>query len=629
MSRFLRFSVTVLRASWRTAPALTVCLVAVEAGALATTVGLPLALRAVVDASAQGAAGTALTAAVAAAALCTLTAVINCLHGSMRNHIVDKVAETELRPEIARLIATLESTEHLERSDFLDRVTVLRGASWGLVEGTWSAVTATFVTLRLTVTLLLLSSVSPWLLTLLAFAVVPLSCNKRGRSLVTTAETASAEAFRVQRHLFEVMTSADGGKELRVSGAAGELARLRNEAWDDMVAVRFRARLRATGWRLLGWAGFTLGFLAALVAVIHAASTGAASAGDLVLAVTVASTLESSVQMAVTSAGEALEAERLIEPYLWLTSYAAAEQARATGASPPPTILREGIVLDDVGYTHPGASRPALEGVSVRLPAGSVVAVVGEFGSGKTTLVKLLSKFYRPSSGTIRVDGTPLADLDTDLWRARTSAAYQDFGRYPQMTFSESVGLGDLKSLNDREQIVQSVREADAEALAERLPDGLDTHLGRAFGGVDLSGGQWQKTALARASMRPDPLLLVLDEPTASLDAPSEHAVFERYMKRARLVATRTGAVTVLVSHRFSTVAGADLILVLRQGRLVEHGRHEELLAEAGTYGDLYGLQADAYDLGRAAPRGSRCSTGLPKSAVAGGAPGHADEAGE
>jgi ATP-binding cassette subfamily B protein len=433
---------------------------------------------------------------------------------------------------------------------------------------------------------------------LLAFAAFPLWCNRRGRALVNAAETESAEDFRLQRHLFDLATSAAGGKELRVSGAAAEVTRRQGDAWDAVVTARFRARLRATGWRLTGWAGFTLGFLVALVAVIHAAATGSASAGDLVLAVTVAATLESAVQMAVTSTSEALEAERLVEPYLWLRAYAAEERQRVTATLTPPDVLHEGIVLDDVGYTYPGASRPALEELSVRIPAGSVVAIVGEYGSGKTTLVKLLGKFYRPSTGMIRIDATDLADLDTELWRARTSAAYQDFGRYPQMTFAESVGLGDLPHLDDHEVIEESVRAADATTLTKRLPEGLNTPLGRVFGGVELSEGQWQKTALARASMRPDPLLFVLDEPTASLDAPSEHAVFERYMDRARLLAKRTGAITVIVSHRFSTVTGADTILVLHQGRLVEHGTHEELLADAGTYGDLYGIQADAYALG-------------------------------
>jgi ATP-binding cassette subfamily B protein len=192
------------------------------------------------------------------------------------------------------------------------------------------------------------------------------------------------------------------------------------------------------------------------------------------------------------------------------------------------------------------------------------------------------------------VDDTDLAELDTDDWRARSSGAFQDFGRF-HTRFAEAVGLGDLPYVQDRSRIETAVREADAEALVARLPKGLDSQLGREFDGVDLSEGQWQKTALARASMRTDPLLFVLDEPTASLDAPSEDAIFRRYMRRARHLSDRTGAITVIVSHRFSTVTGADLILVLADSRLVEHGNHAELLALGGRYADLYSIQATAY----------------------------------
>ncbi|MEV6208880.1 ABC transporter ATP-binding protein [Kitasatospora sp. NPDC051914] len=223
--------------------------------------------------------------------------------------------------------------------------------------------------------------------------------------------------------------------------------------------------------------------------------------------------------------------------------------------------------------------------------------MVGEYGSGKTTLVKLLNRFYRPDTGRITVDGTDLARYDSAGWHARTGAAFQDFGRY-RTVFAETVGLGDLPHLDDRERIAEALREAEATGFVSRLPQGMDTRLGRSPGGVDLSEGQWQKTALARATMRREPLLFVLDEPTASLDAPSEQEIFQRQMARARDVAARTGAITVIVSHRFSTVTGADLILVLDRGRLAEIGSHQELLELQGRYAELYGIQATAYTTG-------------------------------
>jgi ATP-binding cassette subfamily B protein len=358
--------------------------------------------------------------------------------------------------------------------------------------------------------------------------------------------------------------------------------------------VRLQARVRAAGWKLLGWTTFTLAFTAALALVVYRTARGQGTVGDIVLTMTVAVTLRDSIQETVFRASMAMGAGQLIEPYLWLRDYVAAERARAAGDRPPPQRLDDGITFERVTFTYPGADGPALDDVSCRIPAGSVVAVVGEYGSGKTTLVKLLCKFYEPGSGSIRVDGSELASLDTVAWRARISAAFQDFGRF-HIRFADTVGLGDLPHLADRDRIRAAVDAADAAGLVDRLPDGLDTQLGRTFDGVDLSEGQWQKTALARASMRTEPVLFVLDEPTASLDAPSEHAIFERYMARARDLGTRTGAITVIVSHRFSTVTGADRILVLERGRLVEAGTHDELLALDGRYADLYGIQAAAY----------------------------------
>ena len=235
-----------------------------------------------------------------------------------------------------------------------------------------------------------------------------------------------------------------------------------------------------------------------------------------------------------------------------------------------------------------------LDDVSVTLPAGSVVALVGENGAGKTTLVKLLARMYEPSSGTIAVDDIPLRSMTAESWRARMSGAFQDFYRF-ELTVRQSVGLGDVARIDDPRAVRDAVERAGAADVIAKLPAGLDTQLGPAWpGGVDVSFGQWQKLALARGFMRDDPLLLVLDEPTAALDAETEHALFERYAASAKSLAHR-GRVTLLVSHRFSTVRMADLIIVLDGARVVETGTHEELMTKRGQYADLYGIQAAAY----------------------------------
>ena len=249
-----------------------------------------------------------------------------------------------------------------------------------------------------------------------------------------------------------------------------------------------------------------------------------------------------------------------------------------------------------MSFAYPGTSRVVLDDVSVTLPAGAVVAIVGENGAGKTTLVKLLAKMYEPSSGSILVDDTPLARLSAIEWRACLAGAFQDFFRF-EFRARHTVGLGDLLRLDDEPAVVAAVDRAGAADVVTRLTSGLDTQLGPTWPcGVELSFGQWQKLALARGFMRDQPLLLVLDEPTAALDAETEHALFERYAAAARGTAGSDGGrVTILVSHRFSTVRMADLIVVLDGARLVEVGTHEELMAKSGLYSELYGIQAAAY----------------------------------
>jgi ATP-binding cassette, subfamily B, bacterial len=235
-----------------------------------------------------------------------------------------------------------------------------------------------------------------------------------------------------------------------------------------------------------------------------------------------------------------------------------------------------------------------LDDITLDLPAGKVIAIVGENGAGKSTLVKLLAKMYAPSGGRILVDSTDLAAISAVDWRARLAGAFQDFFRF-ELRARQTVGIGDLPRLEHEPAVVTAVSRAGADDVIVRLPRGLDTQLGPTWpGGSDVSFGQWQKLALARGFMRDQPLVLVLDEPTAALDAETEHALFERYAAAVR-EDNGVGRVTVLVSHRFSTVRMADLIVVLDGARVVETGTHEGLMARRGQYAQLYSIQAAAY----------------------------------
>jgi len=282
----------------------------------------------------------------------------------------------------------------------------------------------------------------------------------------------------------------------------------------------------------------------------------------------------------------------------WLEDYAASLVSAAD--LPVPPRLARGIQFEHVWFAYPGTDRFVLEDVNLTLPAGAVVALVGENGAGKSTLVKLLAKFYEPTKGRILIDGMDLGRMHADRWRERLAGAFQDFFRF-EFRARHTVGVGDVPRLDDQAAVVTAVARAGADDVVVHLTAGLETQLGPTWPqGVDVSFGQWQKLALARGFMRDRPLLLVLDEPTAALDAETEHALFERYAAAAGPQSRgerpdQDGRITLLVSHRFSTVRMAELIVVLDGARLAEVGTHEDLMSKGGQYAELYAIQATAY----------------------------------
>ena len=253
-----------------------------------------------------------------------------------------------------------------------------------------------------------------------------------------------------------------------------------------------------------------------------------------------------------------------------------------------PRPLTKGIVFEDVHFTYPGTEKPVLKGVSFAVHPGETLAVVGANGAGKTTLVKLLSRFYEPNQGRILIDGVDLRDYDLYDLRSQIGVIFQDYGRY-QETAATNVGYGSIQYLQDKERIVSASKSSGAHEVIAELPSGYETQLGRWFNdGVNLSIGQWQKIALARGFMR-DAQLLILDEPTSSLDVQSEHDVFQRFRELT------TGKMTILISHRFTTVRMAHRIIVIEDGKVIEQGSHEELLHLRGHYAALFDMQAASY----------------------------------
>ena len=494
-----------------------------------------------------------------------------------------------LETHVARLQATTVGIEQHERPDVLDRLAMLRDQVFTLDHIFLSLFGSLGIAIRLLVVMGVLATVHPAMFLLGVAALPPVIVAAGVGRRVSAVWEGEAANRRLTRHLFVLQTEAPSAKELRVSGATTAVAADRAAAWEHFQRPLQRQRLRSGLAQTAAWAVFASAFVGA----VAISAGGASDASAALIVVAAGARLTAYIGLAATEVNTWGFFVQGSQRLLWLEDLV--ERRRRDASGSPPPQLDDGITLEDVSFRYPGVDQPlVLEHVHLRLPAGSVVAVVGENGAGKSTLVKLLAKLYEPTDGRILVDDVDLATIDAVAWRERMAGAFQDFVRF-ELPAQSSVGLGDLPRVDDPVAVTGAVARAGAVDVIERLPEGLATQLGPSWpGGVDLSGGQWQKLALARGLVREDALLVVLDEPTSALDAETEHALFERFAEQAR-VASDAGRVTVLVSHRFSTVRMADLIVVLSGSKVVEVGTHDELAARGGTYAELYAIQAAAY----------------------------------
>ena len=507
----------------------------------------------------------------------------------------DRVA-VALEAHVAGLQASVSTIAHHERPEYVDRLAMLRDQVFVLDHMYMSLFSTCGWILRLGVTVALLASIHPALALLVAFALPTVFTSSWRPGVEREVQERATSANRLARHLFNVATTAPPGKEVRVTGIGDQLARQRREAWERWYRPVASARWGTAGWQTLAWMIFGAGYVGA---VIFVSSVLKATPGQVLLVLAAGARLSAYIGATVGEIGFLrgfwLDGSRRMA---WLEDYAASLVERAD--TPAPDRLTQSIRFEDVSFTYPGTKRQVLEGVNLELKPGSVVAIVGENGAGKSTLVKLLCRMYQPDHGRILIDGVDLARIRSGEWRSRLAGAFQDFFRF-EFQARHTVSVGDLSRFDDELAIVAAVGRAGADDVVEHLAAGLETQLGTTWPmGVEVSFGQWQKLALARGFMRDHPLLIILDEPTAALDAETEHALFERYAAVASggkpdQAGTAEGRITILVSHRFSTVRMADLIVVLDGAHVVEVGTHEALMASGGHYSELYGIQAAAY----------------------------------
>ncbi|MDB2551235.1 ABC transporter ATP-binding protein/permease [Paracoccus sp. (in: a-proteobacteria)] len=429
---------------------------------------------------------------------------------------------------------------------------------------------------------------NPWLVILLAVALIPTLIGQlHFNAMLYQMNWRRAPERRERDYLRMIGATSESAKEVKIFG----LNRFLRDRYREL-AERFYAENRAINRRQLAVMAAltgigTLFYYGAYLWIIARTLTGALSLGDLTFLSGSFLRLRGLIEGLLTSfsdmAGQALYLDDL---YRFFDEVPAI--ASPADALPVPLPIRHGITFEDVGFRYPGAERWAVRHLSFHLRAGETVALVGENGAGKTTIVKLLSRLYDPAEGRILLDGRDLRDYDLDALRAAIGVIFQDFVRYA-MSAADNIATGRIEARADRDRIRAAAARALADQVIAKLPEGYDQMVGKRFArGLDLSGGEWQKLAIARAYMR-DAQVLVLDEPTAALDARAEFEVFQRFKDLS------LGRTALLISHRFSSVRMADRIVVVEDGHVLDEGTHDELVAREGRYRELFDLQAQGY----------------------------------
>ena len=477
---------------------------------------------------------------------------------------------------------------HFEDSEFYDKLTRARREA---SSRPLSLVTRTFGLIQNAISLIsygtLLYQFSPWAVAVLLLAGLP--------SFI--AETKfSGDAFRLfrwrspetrmQLYLETVLAREDHAKEVKLYGLGPLLLQRYRDIFHTLYSADRALTIRRESW------GFGLGLLgtitlyAAYAWIAATTVVGRITLGQMTMYLMLFRQGQSAVSAMLSAIGGMYEDNLYLST---LYEYLETPVPETSGIAQTGAMPNDGIRFEHVTFSYPGSTEPALQDINLHIRPGESLALVGQNGSGKTTLIKLLTRLYTPNSGRILLDGTDLRDWDERVLLQRIGVIFQDFARY-QMSVGENVGAGDVTHFEDETRWRDASDKGMASEFIDTLPAGFQTPLGKWFNdGRELSGGQWQKIALARAFMRSSADILVLDEPTAAMDAQAEATIFEHFRELSG------GRIAILISHRFSTVRMADQIIVIQDGRIIERGSHEQLMAEEGHYAHLFQLQAQGY----------------------------------
>jgi ATP-binding cassette, subfamily B, bacterial len=550
----------------------------------------PLLFKVVIDAAAQGDVK-GVTAAAIGMALIRAGGGAAWSYAHMYGWNVWERLTITIDERLVALSGRLGLVDRAERAEYLEHLTLVRTNREHFQESMMSLVGAAFLGIEVVITVVILVSVAPVLLVLPVLTIAPIVASRWAETRAQRALRESTEDIRTADNAALLAIDATAAGDLRVLRLRDLIVRRHDGAWDRSVSRQWRAESTGAAVSTVALMVFTAGFGASVLFVTVRALHGGASIGSVILVLTAGQQLHNQIGGVLSSAGDLFRIVETMRHFGWLGRYVDENEERGTLV--PPRTMSEGIALEHVSFRYEGSMDDAVHDVSIHLRPGSVVAIVGENGAGKSTLVSLLCGIHRPTSGRIVVAGMDLADIHAPSWRGSLSGAFQDFVRF-EFLARESIGVGAVASIERPAHVRAAMSRADVSDLEGELPAGIQTPLGRAYlDGIDLSGGQWQKVALARAMMRDTPLMLVLDEPTYALDVGSERRVFEWFTHIAR-AQPESGMITVIVSHRFSTVRTADLVAVMHEGQLVESGTHSELMV-GGRYAEMYRTQAEGY----------------------------------
>jgi ATP-binding cassette subfamily B protein len=477
---------------------------------------------------------------------------------------------------------------HFEDSEFYDKLTRARREA---SSRPLSLVMRTFGLAQNGISLVsygtLLAHFSPWAVAVLVLAGLPsFLAEARFSGVAFRLFLWRSPETRMQLYLETVLAREDHAKEVQLFGVGPRFLQRYRDIFGKLYREDRDLTIRRDSW------GFGLGLIAtatlygAYAWVVLATVATRITLGQMTMYVMLFRQGQAAVSASLAAIGGMYEDNLYLATlYEYLDTPVDAPRGAAVRGPAP----QDGIRFERVSFAYPGAEAPVLKDVDLHVRPGSSLALVGENGSGKTTLIKLLTRLYRPTAGRITLDGLDLADWDEDALRRRVGVIFQDFVRY-QLIAGENIGAGDVRHLEDEARWREAAEKGMAAPVIEELPERYHTPLGKWFNqGRDLSGGEWQKVALSRAFMRTEADILVLDEPTAAMDAAAEATVFEHFRTLTR------GRIAILISHRFSTVRMADQIVVLQDGRIVERGSHDELLRANGHYARLFELQARGY----------------------------------